>query len=145
MQTDNPAPRLGLNPDALPQQTIKGVNINCHLQNNTKQRVDEEMDNISCKAIHNQSSDRQTDKTTHPCKTTINHSVNTKQGKQKNGGKTVMLKFPDSASDSASRKRKMQVKYSVTQEPSSDKELYANQSDLTHTNKSYTPDSPMDK
>uniref|UniRef100_K1QMT7 Uncharacterized protein n=1 Tax=Magallana gigas TaxID=29159 RepID=K1QMT7_MAGGI len=85
MQTDNPAPCLGLNPDALPQQTIKGVNINCHLQNNTKQRVDEEMDNISCKAIHNQSSDRQTDKNTHPCKTTINHSVNTKQGKQKNG------------------------------------------------------------
>lgn len=145
VQTDNPAPCLGLNPDALPQQTIKSVNINCHLQNTTKQRVDEEMDNISCKAIQNQSSDRQTDKTTHPCKTTINHSVNTKQGKRKNGGKTVMLKFPDSQSDSVSRKRKMQVKYSVTQEPSSDKELYANQSDLTHTNKSYTPDSQMDK
>lgn len=56
-----------------------------------------------------------------------------------------MLKFPDSQSDSVSRKRKMQVKYSITQEPSSDKELYANQVDLTHTNKSYTPDSQMDK
>lgn len=56
-----------------------------------------------------------------------------------------MLKLPDYACDATSRKRKMQVKLSVTPEPTSDKELYANQADLTYTNNSYSPDSPMDK
>lgn len=143
--TDNPAPCLGLNPDTLPQQTIKSVNINCHPQNTTKQRVDEEMGKISYRTNQNQSSDRQTDNNTHSCKTTINHSVNSKQGQRKNGGKNVMLKLPDYACDATSRKRKMQVKLSVTPEPTSDKELYANQADLTYTNNSYSPDSPMDK
>lgn len=68
-----------------------------------------------------------------------------KQREHKNGFKTVMFKFPKSVHDAASRGRKMQAKLSISPVSANDKELYANYVDLTYTNKSFRPDSPMNK
>lgn len=70
---------------------------------------------------------------------------NSKQRQQKNGCKTLMFSFPQSVNNAASRGQKMQAKHLVAQVPANDKELYANCVDLTFTNKSFRPDSPMDK
>lgn len=144
--TDNLAPCLGHNSNASSQQNVESININCHPLHTVSQRIDEEMGN-NCfhdalgGKIHNQSSDRQTDKSTTPCKTTINPSVNLKRRQQKNAGTT----FLKSVHGAASRKKELHTKLTVSPAPAYDKELYSNQVDLTHTNKSFRPDSPMNK
>lgn len=70
---------------------------------------------------------------------------NSKQRQQKNGCKTLMFRFPKSVNGAASGGQKMKAKHLVSPVPANDNELYANYVDLTFTNKSFRPDSPMDK